>query len=73
MKLSRCLELLIKEQKLNTCRGTPTGVLPTHEPKLEPEQQSSKKSELISDRTPREIMVVHGGKPWNVKVQYLGT
>lgn len=51
MKLARGLELLVKEQKLNTCRGTPTGVLPTHEHKLELEQQSSEKFELISDRS----------------------
>jgi hypothetical protein len=55
MKLSRSLGILIKEQKLNT------GVPPTHESKL-PQQQPSEKSELVSDRTPREIVVQGGGR-----------
>ena len=69
MKLSRGLEILIGEQKLNTCRGIPTGTPPIHEPKPELKQESSEKSELIGDRRPREI-VVHGGNPCNVKVSY---
>lgn len=44
MKLGRGLEFLIGEQGI-------------HEHKLEREQQSPEKSELVSDRSPREITV----------------